>query len=57
VGDAPPLRRYEQRQVLRALGWRGSKAKRHNMAKRLPPIRRVIVEAMRAKASRSNPEE
>lgn len=39
-----PLRRYEQRQLARALGWRGSKAKRQkNVTKRLEEVRQALV--------------
>ncbi len=35
--------RAEMRQMARALGWRGAKAKRQNFAKRLPEVAKAVL--------------
>lgn len=52
----PVTRRFQQRQVARALGWRGSKAKRKKtLAKRLHEVKQVLIvdEALQNARARS----
>ncbi len=54
--DAVPthLTRAQRRQIARELGFRGSKAKRHNIEKRLPQVQQALVmdQALTAAAAR-----